>query len=232
MSWRTRSCWREEKLSRSLTADRSDAAWSADRSMESAPADDETGRGACMKGWRSEEDKEDGEAALQPRGPRPTGCAETRAEMNSRCERAEAMDGSKAPKADAGAAIPTASSEAEPAATRNGEGEPAVVSRADEGPSATSNSGLTTTVGERGPRDAPRLSPPDVQDAEAPVVEISRPCGRGRYLELRALSSDEVDLERTGSDMADLPSFTCLGEAIVRDRTGAAVRPMPPVTAC
>ncbi len=83
------------------------------------------------------------------------------------------MDGSKAPKADAGAAIPTASSGAEPVATTNGEGEPEVVSLATEGPSATSNIGLTTTVGERGPRNDPRLSTPVVQDTEAPVVDIS-----------------------------------------------------------
>jgi hypothetical protein len=151
--------------------------------MESALADDETGRGACMNGWRSKDDEEDGEAALQPRGPRLPGCAETRAEMNRRCERAEAIDGSKAPKADA-AADPTLSSEAEPAATRNGEGEPEVVSLADEGPSATSNSGLTTTVGERGPSDVPMLSPPDVHDAEAPVIKISVRAGANDELEI------------------------------------------------
>jgi hypothetical protein len=66
-----------------------------------------------------------------------------------------------------------ASSGKEPAATRNGEGEPEDVRRATDGPIATSNEGLTTTVGERGPRDAPIISPPDVHDAEAPVVEIS-----------------------------------------------------------
>ena len=128
-----------------------------------------------MKGWRSTEDKEDGEAALQPRGPRLAGCAETRADKNNRCERAEAIDGSKVPKADAGAAVPMVSSEAKPAATRNGEGEPELVSRADEGPGATSNIGMT--VGERGPRDDLRLSTPGVQDGGAPIVEISARAG-------------------------------------------------------
>jgi hypothetical protein len=141
--------------------------------MESAPTDEERGRDAYMGDWRSEEDREEGEAALQPRGPRATGCAGARAGRNKRCERAEALGGSEAPKADAGAAIATLSSGEEPATTRNGEGDPEAVSRDTDGPRATSNCGLTTTVGERGPRDAPIHSTPDVQDADAPVVEIS-----------------------------------------------------------
>ena len=43
-----------EKVSKTFTADWSDAACSADRSMESAPADEVRGRGACRNGWRSE----------------------------------------------------------------------------------------------------------------------------------------------------------------------------------
>ena len=69
-----------------------------------------------------------------------------------------------------------ASSALEPVATKNGEGLPEVVRRATEGPNATSNSGLTVTVGERGPKEM--LAPSaEVQDAATPVI-VSEEIGK------------------------------------------------------
>ena len=62
------------------------------------------------------------------------------------------------------------SSAVAPDGTKNGDGLPEVASRDTEGPSATSNSGLTVTVGDRGPNDIPATSEGEPQDAATPVV--------------------------------------------------------------